>query len=234
MPHPHLAIASDSLANMPRRSRLLRRVATVAVLSVSLTTLSGCASISKLFGSLRFPSADSAPKDVPAAAEPEKPAEPVPCADCAKSVEPAATPVAQSAASSEPIAAMPAPAPAPQAEAPVAAPAVAAAVTKPAKSKPAVEPKATHPKKEAVAAPSSANLAPGFHINVGLFAVPSNAHNAYQKLVGAGMAAYTQDLKTSKGKLTRVRVGPFESRADADAAADKIHSLNLEAVVFQR
>lgn len=104
--------------------------------------------------------------------------------------------------------------------------------SKAAKGKPAAPAAATA---EASSAPGADAAAPGFHINVGLFAVPTNAHNAYQKLVGAGFAAYTQEITSkTKGKLTRVRVGPFASRAEADAAADKIHGLQLEAVVFQR
>ncbi|WP_029706417.1 SPOR domain-containing protein, partial [Rhodoferax saidenbachensis] len=72
-------------------------------------------------------------------------------------------------------------------------------------------------------------------INVGLFAVPTNAHNAVRKLTGAGLTAYTQEIKSkTKGKLTAVRVGPFENRLDADTAAERIRALELEAVVFQR
>jgi cell division septation protein DedD len=39
---------------------------------------------------------------------------------------------------------------------------------------------------------------------------------------------------TSRGKLTRVRVGPFASKAEADAAVKKIHELKLDAVVIQQ
>ena len=82
---------------------------------------------------------------------------------------------------------------------------------------------------------TTSSTAPGFHINVGLFAVPTNAHNAVRKLTGAGLSAYTQEMKSkTKGHLTAVRVGPFENRLDADAAAERIRALALEAVVFQR
>lgn len=73
----------------------------------------------------------------------------------------------------------------------------------------------------------------GFYINVGLFAVPSNASNAFQKLEKAGLPAYTELLETNVGKLTRVRVGGFPTKAKADAAAKKIRSLQLEAIVFR-
>jgi DedD protein len=73
----------------------------------------------------------------------------------------------------------------------------------------------------------------GYYINVGLFAVPSNASNAFQKLDKAGLPAYTELLETNVGKLTRVRVGGFPTKAKADAAAKKIRTLQLEAIVFR-
>lgn len=74
---------------------------------------------------------------------------------------------------------------------------------------------------------------PKFHINVGLFASDTNARNAYAKLKQAGLPAYTQEVESKQGKRTRVRVGPFETRADAEAAAETIHALKLDAIVFE-
>jgi len=70
-------------------------------------------------------------------------------------------------------------------------------------------------------------------INVGLFAVEDNARNAYMKLDAAGLPATLQPLNTSKGQRFRLRVGPYTSRADADAAAGKIRALALDAVVLE-
>jgi cell division septation protein DedD len=72
-----------------------------------------------------------------------------------------------------------------------------------------------------------------FYINVGLFGKADNARNAYARVRDAGISAFTQELKGKNGKLTRVRAGPFLSQADADAAAEKIHSLGLDAEVFK-
>ena len=83
------------------------------------------------------------------------------------------------------------------------------------------------------AAPASAAGAESYLINVGLFADANNARNAYTKLMDAGLPAQSLPFSTSKGQRTRVRVGPFESRAEADTAADKIHALALDAVVFK-
>lgn len=73
-----------------------------------------------------------------------------------------------------------------------------------------------------------------FHINVGLFANAANARRAHATLQEAGVAVYTQELDTGKGKRTRVRVGPFDTQPEADAAAEKIRTLKLDAVVFQQ
>jgi cell division septation protein DedD len=69
---------------------------------------------------------------------------------------------------------------------------------------------------------------------VGLFADPNNARNAYVKLQDAGLPAVSQELKSSKGPRTRVRVGPYESLAEADRAAERIRALQLEAAVIRQ
>jgi cell division septation protein DedD len=76
-------------------------------------------------------------------------------------------------------------------------------------------------------------LAHGFYINVGLFALPANGNTAYRKLEGAGLPVFTDIVDTKNGKRTRVRVGPYPTRAKADAAAKKIRTLKLDAVVFR-
>jgi cell division septation protein DedD len=85
-----------------------------------------------------------------------------------------------------------------------------------------------------VEAPKPAVLAPGYYINVGLFAVATNGSNAYQKLKDAGLPAFTEILETTTGKLTRVRVGAYATRAKANEAAKKIRSLQLDAIVFTK
>ncbi len=95
-----------------------------------------------------------------------------------------------------------------------------------------------------LAAPASAPTTPTsaapepasspYVINVGLFAKDDNASNAHAKLVGAGLPSFTQVLETSKGKRTRVRVGPFETEAQAQEAVEKIHALKLDAVIIQQ
>ncbi|HCX80345.1 MAG: hypothetical protein A3E00_16310 [Curvibacter sp. RIFCSPHIGHO2_12_FULL_63_18] len=102
---------------------------------------------------------------------------------------------------------------------------------------PEVAPMASLPPEPAPVAPPKPagpmKMERGYYINVGLFAVPSNASHAFQKLEKAGLPAYTELLETNVGKLTRVRVGGFPTKAKADTAAKKIRSLQLEAIVFR-
>ena len=104
-------------------------------------------------------------------------------------------------------------------------------VKTPREAKAVVKPAATP-----AAKPSAPTEAKGtvFLINVGLFADENNARNAKTKLVDAGLSAFTEEAIYPRGKRTRVRVGPFETLAEADAAAEKIRNLGLEAAVFKQ
>lgn len=68
-------------------------------------------------------------------------------------------------------------------------------------------------------------------VNVGLFAQENNARNALTQLTDADLPASTQSVKTGQGTRTRVRVGPFDTLAEAERAADKVRTLGLEAQV---
>jgi cell division septation protein DedD len=113
-----------------------------------------------------------------------------------------------------------------------AAVAEAVAVAKPKKSaKPKVEKSDPKSAKKPPAAPVTNDAR--YFVNVGLFADDNNALNATVKLTDAGLPAFKQELETKKGKRTRVRVGPFDSAAEADKAVEKIRALGLDAIVFK-
>ena len=76
--------------------------------------------------------------------------------------------------------------------------------------------------------------APGFYINVGLFADESNARKAQSRLLNEGLPAFRQTLDGAKGTRVHVRVGPYASRSQAEAAAATVKTLGLEAVVFRK
>ena len=71
-----------------------------------------------------------------------------------------------------------------------------------------------------------------FIVQVGAFAEADKAREARTKVEGAGLKTYTQVVDTKEGKRTRVRVGPFTSRAEADKAAARIKALDLSASVL--
>ena len=52
------------------------------------------------------------------------------------------------------------------------------------------------------------------------------------KLERAGLKTYTHVAETEQGKRIRVRVGPFESRAQAEKAAQKVKALGLPAAIL--
>jgi DedD protein len=66
-------------------------------------------------------------------------------------------------------------------------------------------------------------------VQVGAYTDEGKVREVRQKLEKAGFKTYTQVVDTGEGKRTRVRVGPFASRAEAEKAAAKIKSLNLPA-----
>jgi cell division septation protein DedD len=76
-------------------------------------------------------------------------------------------------------------------------------------------------------------LAHGFYVNVGVFTVPQNASAVRRKLEDAGMAVLADSVQAKGAAATRVRVGPFAKRAQAVAAAKKIHAIPLDAVVVR-
>ena len=71
-----------------------------------------------------------------------------------------------------------------------------------------------------------------FIVQVGAFADAEKAREARTKVERAGLKTYTQVVDTKDGKRTRVRVGPFTNRAEADKAAARIKALDLSASVL--
>lgn len=94
---------------------------------------------------------------------------------------------------------------------------------------------ASAPTAPAASAPLPAvGTAAGYYINVGLFADESNARKAQARLLNEGLPAFRQELNGANGRRIRVRVGPYAQRAQAEAAAESIRAMALEAVVFKK
>lgn len=81
---------------------------------------------------------------------------------------------------------------------------------------------------------SAAGTAPGYYLNVGLFAEEGNALRTVERLRQAGLPVFRQTLVNSKGQRHRVRVGPYAHRAQSEAAAEIVQKLGLEAEVFRQ
>jgi len=105
-------------------------------------------------------------------------------------------------------------------------PAAAAVTTEPLPAetpapKPATPPVATAPapaetSKPAAPASTPAASGTGFAVQVGAFGNATEAGKLRDRLRAAGFTAFTETVNSDKGALTRVRVGPVLSRAEAD------------------
>jgi len=114
------------------------------------------------------------------------------------------------------------PAPPPRVAAPPEVPAA------PSQQKSVAEAPAAKP-----AAGASAEDAP-FVVQVVALADAEKAKEVQAQIAAAGIKAYTEVVKTVKGDVTRVRAGPFTSRAAAEKARDHLQSLGLGGNVVAR
>jgi DedD protein len=221
--------ATDSVEVVRRRARQRLIGATVLV----------------LIGVIGFPLLfDSQPRPVPvdiaieipsrAAVKPGTPIAAPPAAAPA-AVVPAVVPAQASLQDKEEIvaparpASEPPPAPAEPAKAPAAA--VVPAKDK-AQAKPDARAESKAEKKTDTKSDSKSDAAKGegrVVVQVGAYTDEGKVREVRQKLEKSGFKTYTQVVETSEGKRTRVRVGPFASRTEAEKAAAKIKSLNLPA-----
>lgn len=130
---------------------------------------------------------------------------------------PAATPIPVTATPSvstpAPLASAPAPKPAPL---PVPKPAEPKAPATPAPQSVAATPAAEAPK------PAAANV--GYAVQLGAFSKADDANALRDKLRSAGFNAFVESVRSDKGVLSRVRVGPVATRADADALKSRVAS----------
>jgi cell division septation protein DedD len=92
----------------------------------------------------------------------------------------------------------------------VAKPASTTAVAPPV----APEPVAAAPRP---ASPVTAAAGTGFAVQLAAFSKPADATALRDRVRAAGFSAFTESVTTDKGSLTRVRVGPVATRAEADA-----------------
>ena len=96
------------------------------------------------------------------------------------------------------------------------------AVTAPAPAKPV---ETTKP-----AAPAAAGV--GFAVQLGAFGSAAEADKLRDRARDAGFSAFVQQVRTDKGALSRVRIGPVMSRADADQLKAQVSArLGISGIV---
>jgi len=102
-------------------------------------------------------------------------------------------------------------------------PAPAAAPKTQAEPKTQTEPKPQPAPVKPAAPPPAQTAAPReFQVQVGVFSDPENAKQLQAKLAEQGIPSHME---------THLQVGPFKTRAEADAAREKLKSLGINAVI---
>ncbi len=79
---------------------------------------------------------------------------------------------------------------------------------------------------------ASAPAAPRFVVQAGAYTEATALRDARQKVEKLGLKTYTQVVDSDAGKRTRVRVGPFDTRQEADAVAARVKAAGLQAAVL--
>lgn len=109
-------------------------------------------------------------------------------------------------------------------------PAPAAASSPPPAAKPAPAPAVA----SAPAKPSAEPAASGsrFVVQVGAYNDIERLKAARTKLEKLGYKSYTQDVDSSTGKRTRVRVGPYANKQEAEGVAARLKAAGMQAAIL--
>jgi DedD protein len=114
------------------------------------------------------------------------------------------------------------------------APKTPAAPVKTEKPAPAAKPKDDGGKAQSLLDGKSAKATAGrAAIQVGAFSDAGKVRDVRQKLEQAGLKTYTQVVEKDGKSTTRIRVGPYETREEADKVAARIRKLDLPASVLK-
>lgn len=213
---PQAATADDALSGQAARSRARRRLAGALVLLVI-----GVVGFPIVFETQPRP----LPVDTPIVVGSTRVA-PTPAAAPAR---PAPLPVGQSV-EIDPVAGPPAVAAAPPAAA--SRPAPLPVITE--RAEPAPAPVATAASAARTAPPppvAAASAAGRFVVQVGAYTDAATLRDARARVEKLGLKTYTQVVNSEAGARTRVRLGPFATRDEADAAAAKVKRAGLPAAI---
>lgn len=229
----------NASASTPPSIEMVRRKARHRLIGASVLVLVGVVGFSLLFDTQPRPISVDIPIEIPTRATvPPAPAAPAPAAVVAA---PPQAPVRSQDALDEREEVVSEPPP----PAPAAAAAQPPAATSAAKSPPGGGPGPNDgaraqalldgraPAAQAPAqAPAAATASARLVVQVGAFADNARAQEVRQRLERAGLKTYTHVAETPEGRRIRVRVGPFDSRQEADRAAERVKGLNLPARIL--
>ena len=80
--------------------------------------------------------------------------------------------------------------------------------------------------------PSASEAADRVVVQVGAYTEPAKLQDVRQKVEKLGFKTYTQVVQSGGVKQTRVRVGPFANRAEADKVAARLRASGLPVAVY--
>jgi DedD protein len=215
----------------------IRRQARHRLIGASLLVLAGIIGLPLLF--------DAQPRPVPVDIRIDIPdrqaAAPLALADTSSPPQVAIAPVPaeEVVSSSRPVASVvppstptpPSPAPSPAVPSAPPTPSAPVAALSPASPAPAGGSKVpVAPSASPSSAPAAATVR--LVVQVGAFAEEARAQEVRQRLERAGLRTYTQVANTPDGPRIRVRLGPFNSRAEAERTAEQVRQLGLPASIL--
>jgi DedD protein len=102
---------------------------------------------------------------------------------------------------------------------------------------PAPPPAAEPPARTAAAPSAPAAGEPAsrmYAVQVVALADAEKAKQVQEQMAAAGLKSYTEVVKTAKGDVTRVRAGPYPSRAAAEKAHDQLKTLGLSGNIVTK
>lgn len=87
------------------------------------------------------------------------------------------------------------------------------------------------PPKPTVSKPAEAAAKSSFAVQAGAFSTQAKVDELQARLKAADIKSYTQKIVTTNGEVTRIRVGPFASKEEADKMRAKLSKLGINASI---
>lgn len=225
LPNPAASEDGSSAGASGESLEALRRRARQRLIGATLLVLLAVIGFPILFDTQPRPVAVDIPIDIPDKQKTSPQSPPL-----------AVKPVAEPAAGAAPAEPVPTQASLGKHEEVVAAAAPAASAAPAAKTesdaKPVVNDKANDKDKATPVSKPAEPAAPRFVVQVGAYADDAKARDVRHKLEKAGLKTYTHVAETKEGKRTRVRLGPFASKDEADKTMARLKAMNLQATLL--